>query len=634
MFTVELNADVDDEEELHLVIRNVGLVLGQAATPFDMLSEALQHLVDAQHLWSLVRLGEQEALVCSAMVSASTSMCAIDLSCAATLLTHVVDRLSILEGDQLAVPLEGGSNAVATATSVAECFFEKMRFESKFNLRAEILFKFVVKVGELFKDLPIAGDTCKAFQAMASGNARVRDRIAQLCLCLSPRVVQVVDMQAVDLLKDWETRKDESDLCIILDLVVAGKELNKDCQFSFDVQGAERATKVVLIDETKEGDDLTVDLEEIKGLTQLLLDLPLLGKAMAKVQETGSETLVVFSNACEFGGLRHVAPQCLDGDLGFVDIAMKLVNTAVMPQSIKNAALHFRSDEGSELMSTSSFNLVMEVFGLVPPEVLVPLCLATEPVTVSTSEALTMMTLHKHVHGVSSAVLYMGLELQGQKSSCLAEHVMRQDVLRAMDFMDEQLESACGLKTSHEREFNGMLAQDIAWLVPMQVIDSWLAAAVVASKLFKEQLFKFATMDVQSLANHLEQRIPKTDHICNDKIFVKTLVKKALLTNTALNKILSSETIKLFHALSQLGVLHKRFGLEDPSKHPVYCDIINHAQACFDNAKYTVSIIAAATVIIILKGPQQKAEASVLLEKKKDSLPKAIVVELSSIANA
>ena len=243
-----------------------------------------------------------------------------------------------------------------------------------------------------------------------------------------------------------------------------------------------------------------------------------------------------------------------------------------------------------------------------------------------------MLWLHTTVHASACALLFLRFELPDAAAS-LVNHSVRPDVSFALDFVESQAQNIRWRLQNDANIFKSPEAKPTVWKHPWHYLQMWVSASAKAATAVRQLIYRAVVLDVQQLAQQVEKHTPKFDHFLNDKTFGRTLIRRHLLHNPYRDS-LGKESVDLFHGLSQLGALNGTANSNLRTKgEATHDEIVDYARSVFASAKLAVTVTAAVHVCLVLSGPDQKAQATLLVQKKADELPKTLLAELIEKAN-
>ena len=130
-----------------------------------------------------------------------------------------------------------------------------------------------------------------------------------------------------------------------------------------------------------------------------------------------------------------------------------------------------------------------------------------------------------------------------------------------------------------------------------------------------------------------EKHTPKLDHFINDGLFAQTLAKRHLLGHS-FKESLPREAVLLFRVIAQAGSVSTRFGFNDPSTDPAFRDRLQHTNLTYLAAKKAVGVTAAVHIACTMSGQEQALEARAFVDKRGESLPKALLGILTEKAES
>jgi len=133
----------------------------------------------------------------------------------------------------------------------------------------------------------------------------------------------------------------------------------------------------------------------------------------------------------------------------------------------------------------------------------------------------------------------------------------------------------------------------------------------------------------QLVAQQVEKHTPRYEHFINDATFVQSLAKRHLVQGS--HKDLNIEVVDLFRSISEVAASAIKFGLPDPSKDPLYGEILQHAKCIFDSGKKAVTVITACTIALTYTGEKQQLEAEAMVKRRSDQLPVALASHLADL---
>ena len=121
-------------------------------------------------------------------------------------------------------------------------------------------------------------------------------------------------------------------------------------------------------------------------------------------------------------------------------------------------------------------------------------------------------------------------------------------------------------------------------------------------------------------------------HYISDTKFLPVLAKKNLL-QWPWRKQLNETASTLFAMIADSSRLHTSWGLRPSLRaDEEFGEAMALASSVFESAKVAITLIACCSVLLEKKGDDRAAQALTLLQNKRETLPKAMVVELDKVA--
>ena len=231
------------------------------------------------------------------------------------------------------------------------------------------------------------------------------------------------------------------------------------------------------------------------------------------------------------------------------------------------------------------------------------------------------------------ALSYLRLRFVGGAEQCIRDHKLKQEIELAMGFVKATTNK---LVEDIDKEIFidvAKMADDVPWQVPLEACRLWLVGVqAVLPAMCKWFMLRMAE-SLSRLADEAQAATPRYDHIVSHGRFHPGLAKKQLLqwpSRDALNE----KTLALFNSISDVSRVHTTWALQPALlDDPELQDTMGPSAAVFDAAKSAITLIAALNVLFELSGKEKMTQAAALLEKKKDALPRSVVVELQKASN-
>lgn len=195
--------------------------------------------------------------------------------------------------------------------------------------------------------------------------------------------------------------------------------------------------------------------------------------------------------------------------------------------------------------------------------------------------------------------------------------------MAAFKLIDEQLADAVPRVVP-------LLPTEALWLVPPIFMDKWMKLFVPVVLDLKRVFFSYVLQDVLKLSDVMMASIPKYEHILNDQLYVKHMVKRQLIDWSG-RQLLTDRAVELHMAIASMVQLYKKLGLGTNATDDLeWADVFSTLDETLKAAKKVVYIIAHATVIQSEEGSQRQAAAKLLA--KKHEVPMPLITELQKIA--
>ena len=132
-------------------------------------------------------------------------------------------------------------------------------------------------------------------------------------------------------------------------------------------------------------------------------------------------------------------------------------------------------------------------------------------------------------------------------------------------------------------------------------------------------------------AAQVHKATPSYDHFVNTKKLNTSLVRKQLLQWPS-RELLNKRLVAVFDMLAASATYRNEWNLHPAlEEDPMYMDEITICRSHFASGKKAVVVIVAASTLLEKSGEEQRAQADLLLTKKKDLLPDLIVRELEKL---
>lgn len=459
-------------------------------------------------------------------------------------------------------------------------------------------------------------------------NAAIRDRVASITLSLHPDLKVMAVMEVKDLIEEWQAKKDESFLCLMLDVSTECRELSQAGDMAATFKDVSEAERVVL--KLGGGDEPMIfeaNIMNIMTIADRALDVPVLTSIKMKVKETACEVIAICIANCELDALlpAHFTSIPKQSE-SMKDILSGFINMSKLSGTRQSAMSFFKSCEGLSLASSSSMQLVTEILALIPGDVLVPDCLVTGQACVPADETSLVLKLLTGVNSLLAAFAFLNDEMASKPTACLADHILRADVSKAMSYVDTQCPLVVEALAQVRKVCVGRTAL-LKWSVHWSLIEQWLAAVPLVAVALRQLIMQAMVSDLHGVSLSVEKLTPKYDHYITDKLYNKALAKRNLV-NSSSKDSMSKATVTMFKCLSQIGRYHVASGLPDPRKDPLHADVLSSADCVYEGAKNAVAVTAAATVLATMKGQLLIANSEALLKGHKQCLPAALIDEL------
>jgi hypothetical protein len=167
------------------------------------------------------------------------------------------------------------------------------------------------------------------------------------------------------------------------------------------------------------------------------------------------------------------------------------------------------------------------------------LAITSKPTKVKAAELVLLCELVSQMHRIGAVISYLGIRYMKSPEAVIHHTAIQSNVKSACLELDKAISALqCTLDTEDLRQ---TLAKD-EFVFGAAAFASWAQRAQETSLALKEEVFALLVNSVEKLSDAVAEKIPKTNHIVNDKYFNKSQCKKQVLDSVAIIDLSTSAT--------------------------------------------------------------------------------------------
>ena len=619
-------------------IVNAGLVAQADVVVFSVLTEGLQHVLEAKSLWSTLRYEEKAPAIVTYIEKVAQALACEDIILAlefGNIIKPALAPLQHAEDDDFDLSTYTLDADWALLAAFAKDSAAVTALNDKFKSGtawAQAKDKFVAALeNAACSGIPCLQDIVKDIGKHSQMNRQLREEVASLFECLATISTCALPADAKTLFQDWGRKDDNAFLGLCLKVTEQVNTLESMESFSIIVPGSDKNTKFVMnaADTSAEAQTTEIDLPTVTQLPEFMVATPLVQKLRAYVQGVASSAVEVFGESCELHGVKAIPPPTSTTELlgkSIPDMIGGLVDAKTMGTSTQAAARCFANNLEEQLPSSKAYDMMQQVLSTSPVSRLdLGTSLLREPLKdLPKDEICAMLDLVNHLHKAASASLFLGNELN-EVASAIAQHKVRADLKTALDVMGQACAEASERMEADRNMVNCLEALPTAvWRMNVGQLRSWFSVAKsVVAEIYGRMLGALVA-DGHSLAQQVEKHTPKYDHFLNDKVMITGLVRKHLLKNKGV-EVLWGEIVALFQVTASIADFAAKAGLPDPkAEGATHAEAMEFIGLAYAEAKKTLQATAGARICIDCTGAEQASQAEGYLKKPNLVLPKAL----------
>lgn len=254
---------------------------------------------------------------------------------------------------------------------------------------------------------------------------------------------------------------------------------------------------------------------------------------------------------------------------------------------------------------------------------------ADRTVDIKPSGDNSMLTLLSLVSEVAVVFGFISQQMAGGDSDlpAIRDHALPPSVRAAVLHVSAWLK-----KTDLVFRQNIVVSEASEWPIKMQEAKVWHAAACILHASVKRRCVQALASDIEGFAQNLSKNAPAYNHIISDDQYLKPLAKRFLLQWPARAQH-SDQSVILYKALENIRETHRLLAVQDDLM-AICGDQMRMALNTLEETKKLLIIIAAVDIIQTMSGPEQRAQAGVLLARSGAGakMPKALLAELQKVA--
>ena len=254
---------------------------------------------------------------------------------------------------------------------------------------------------------------------------------------------------------------------------------------------------------------------------------------------------------------------------------------------------------------------------------------AAEPVLAPAVDVMKLLYLHAKL--MDAATMLANLNLAGDKmfmnngSLKLATHagIMHLQSLAALVAQDL---ASCGKDGALNYAYVEELRMEFAQ--PPSLVQRWFEElSVDVLPRVQDHVLHLSLDALRKIAKQVQNYNPNYSHYVGPTIYNQKLVQKNLLMYSG-RDLLTTSTLALLRAYNQVTKLFEMYRMEEKLKSEDVSEQLSEADLVLQAGKKTVAIIGACNCIQELKGAKQFEVAENALNKKRNLLPKSIIMAL------
>ena len=240
--------------------------------------------------------------------------------------------------------------------------------------------------------------------------------------------------------------------------------------------------------------------------------------------------------------------------------------------------------------------------------------------------------LYKSASQVALAMAFLRTKFISGSEGCIRDHKLKSDIENAVSFVRQTVSKLKEKIDGHEFSAFETTHSDIPWLLSKAACKQWLLAVQALTPSICRWCMRKVVDEMDFVAVNLNKQTPTWSHYISDTKFLPVLAKKNLL-QWPWRKQLNEMASTLFAMIADASRLHTSWGLRPSLRaDQEFGEAMALASSVFESAKVAITLIACCSVLLEKKGDDRAAQALTLLQNKRETLPKAMVVELDKVA--
>lgn len=635
---VDIGSEVDETDGGNsLVIKNAHLVADGNPAMFHPLETVLAYTTEAFGAWSQVRRHEQQPTVEQTILTVCDTLSASDFVSASCIVQAIKEAY---HGYDLDSDSTQSTTADRKFYSDLAAEFKETPIVAAFNDdgafgAAHASFTTALKAcgAAMEKLMPdkteVPKKVARAVRQAEANLSVLKDIIHAISMNGEVAAFDFEGFGAEELVQDWAANKSDSWLAKMMRLLDATAKLHgRTFYINFDQWELPGSIRLEMQGSSCNRGNV-YDLKDVTALPSMWETSSLCTASRTAIQGATTCLLDAFVASCQLHGIKRLTPLSLATATNITDVCNLFVDPTVMADSAKVSRHYFSTDGAGNLDSIVNFDILLKVLALRSHEAidLAPGLVKDAAQAMPILEVRAYCTLAAGLHHLASAFLF--LQSEAQKGGAIKNNTVRDDIKQVLAVIDTKTTEMLAYMTSEDKVLKSNQAMAVAWFFSTEALCHWFTEAAKSVRLLQEAIVCEMVQGMSEAAAMLDKITPRHEHICNDDTFVRNLVRKNLLNNPE-REAIGEQTVGLCFRLTAIGAVSKEFHLQDPANTARHKDAIAYAKCVFAAARKSVTITAAAN-LVINPGPTAARDAKDLKDKKATLLPKALFAALDEV---